>query len=108
MSKLNVTRIEKITIDDIEQTYRGKVGCACGCGGNYYETKEQQLDEINKHIKYVNKNLRNAIFFGSGVEVSNPAYTQVTRLYFNDGTLMYKGGFVTDNYFYAEKIQIEN
>lgn len=107
MATFNVTRIEKISIDDIAESYRGKTGCACGCGGIYFEIAEQQLDEITKHIKYVNKNIANATFFGNGVEVTNPSYTSATRLYFKEGVLMYRGGFANDNNFYAEKIEVQ-
>jgi len=30
-------------LEDIEQAYIGKQGCACGCGGNYYEQDNPKM-----------------------------------------------------------------
>ena len=81
-----------LTIDmlDIKKTYRGQTGCACGCGGNYFDFDSIDSNEIAenaKRVKYVLRGIREgrAQFFRTGVEVANPSYTQVTRLYFKDG-----------------------
>ena len=104
MAKLEVKRIDKITIEDIDRTYRGKVGCACGCGGEYYDfDNAEHVDEINKHIKYINSKLAEAGFFGTGVELSNPAYTKVTRLYFKEGVRFYK-----DDYNSVDRITVKD
>lgn len=90
----------EIKLKDIEKTYRGKTGCACGCGGEYYDetdgaNNEAVTQEIVKQIKYVNKNIDRARLFYWGrnnevnsrwagkvmLEVENPSGTQVTRLY---------------------------
>ena len=89
----------EIKLKEIEKTYRGKTGCACGCGGEYYyETNgandEAVTQEIIKQMKYVNKNIDRARLFYWGrnngstalggkvmLEVENPSGTQVTRLY---------------------------
>lgn len=84
------TDVTEIALEDIKQTYRGDVGCACGCGGDYmYPANEEDAPNIFKHLKYINRGIKSENkgleFFGSGVEVSNPSYTKVTRIYFKDG-----------------------
>lgn len=77
-----------IALVDLDKTYRGNTGCACGCGGEYYDINDaQNKAEVNRRIKYVLRGIREgkAEFFGNGVEVANPSYTKVTRLYFKDG-----------------------
>ena len=91
---MKVTRVEKITIEDVERTYRGDLGCACGCGGDYFDTSnEEHKAEIEKHIKYVNSRIKEMGSFGNGVEVTNPSYTKATRLYFKEGVRVYKTMF---------------
>lgn len=88
MRTYNDTTVTEIAMSDIDRTYRGDTGCACGCGGNYYDINDvQNQDEVNRRIKYVLRGIRDgkAEFFGNGVEVANPSYTRVTRLYFKDG-----------------------
>jgi len=80
----------EVTFDlaDVARTYRGATGCACGCGGDYFDVYDSANDaENNKRIKYVLRGIKEgrAEFFGNGVEVANPAYTRVTRLYFVEG-----------------------
>jgi hypothetical protein len=91
---MKVTRVDKITIEDVERTYRGDLGCACGCGGDYFDTdNEEHKAEIEKHIKYVNSRIKEMGSFGNGVEVTNPSYTKATRLYFKEGVRVYKTMF---------------
>ncbi len=88
MRTYNDTTVTEIAMSDIDRTYRGDTGCACGCGGNYYDIDDaQNQDEVNRRVKYVLRGIRDgkAEFFGNGVEVANPSYTRVTRLYFKDG-----------------------
>lgn len=80
--------VSELLVSDFDRTYRGDTGCACGCGGNYYDIDDaQNQDEVNRRVKYVLRGIRDgkAEFFGNGVEVANPSYTRVTRIYFKDG-----------------------
>lgn len=80
--------VSELLASDFDRTYRGDTGCACGCGGNYYDVTDLQNEaEVNRRIKYVVRGIREgkAEFFGNGVEVANPSYTKVTRIYFKDG-----------------------
>lgn len=84
------TDVKEIAFEDIAKTYRGDVGCACGCGGDYMDpANDEDAANILKHFKYINRGIKTnndgLEFFGCGVEVSNPSYTQVTRIYFKDG-----------------------
>ena len=82
------TIVTELLATDFDKTYRGDVGCACGCGGNYYDIDDAtQAAEVNRRVKYVLRGVANgeAQFFSSGVEVYNPSETKVTRLYFVDG-----------------------
>ena len=82
------TAVTEVALVDLDRTYRGNTGCACGCGGEYYDINDAQNEaEVNRRIKYVLRGIREgkAEFFGNGVEVANPSYTKVTRLYFKDG-----------------------
>ena len=82
------TAVTEVALVDVHRTYRGDTGCACGCGGEYYDINDAQNEaEVNRRIKYVLRGIREgkAEFFGNGVEVANPSYTKVTRLYFKDG-----------------------
>ena len=80
--------ITEISFEDIKQSYRGNLGCACGCNGDYfYPTNEDQVEEVKKHLKYINRAIAKGRFefFGSGIEVLRPSLTSVTRIYFKDG-----------------------
>jgi len=79
----------EIKIDQVEKTYRGKTGCACGCGGEYYYTgssDEVATKEVIKHIKHINKNSERVttwVGFSNQLilELENPSGTSVTRVY---------------------------
>ena len=91
---IKATRVQQIAITDIDRTYRGDVGCACGCGGDYFDvTNNEHLAEINKHLNYINQRLQRALPFGCGVEVTNPADTKATRIYLKEGVVIYKDGW---------------
>ena len=82
------TDVTEITLEDVKNSYRGNLGCACGCNGNYfYSENAEQLDEVKKHLKYINRAIAkgDAEFFGSGIEVIRPSGTSVTRIYFDSG-----------------------
>ena len=84
------TWVESIDPADINNSYRGKTGCACGCNGDYFYTeKAEDAAEIAKHFKHISGGIKNRKkgleFFGSGVELASPSYTTVTRIYFKDG-----------------------
>lgn len=84
------TDVTAIDFADVEKTYRGKTGCACGCGGDYTDIfNEEDSANVIKHFKYINAGIKKGNagleFFGNGVEVSNPSYTSVTRIYFVSG-----------------------
>lgn len=88
MNTVTETNITEISFEDIKNSYRGQTGCACGCGGDYkYPTNAEDLAEVQKHLKYVNRAIKKgeAEFFGCGVEVMRPSGTSVTRIYFVDG-----------------------
>ena len=68
-------------------TYNGKTGCACGCGGSYaYPETVAGKKRINK---IMNANPERVKFhpFGNGVEgcleIENADGTRVTRVYVN-------------------------
>jgi len=82
----------EIKLDQIDKTYRGRTGCACGCGGEYYDLNGQNIDaeqvskEIKKHIKHINKNSERAEMYilmdnQVCIELENPSGTSVTRIY---------------------------
>jgi hypothetical protein len=82
-----------IKLEEVERTYNGETGCACGCGGDYTEANEN-VSLTKKRLSIVNKAIieGRAEFFGSGVEVTNKDYTRVTRIYFVDGINKDKAG----------------
>jgi hypothetical protein len=88
------TTVEAIDPADIDRTYRGKTGCACGCGGDYFDAvNAEHAAQITKHSKYIFSGIKNKKegieFFGCGVELASPSYTTVTRIYFKDGIEYY-------------------
>jgi hypothetical protein len=75
-----------IKFEEVEQTYNGDTGCACGCGGDYTKANDN-VTLTKKRLTIINKAIieGRAEFFGNGVEVANESYTRVTRIYFVDG-----------------------
>jgi len=74
-----------IKISDVEKTYNGATGCACGCGGDYSEASNTRV--TTKRVNLINKAIiaGKAEFFGNGVEAANEDHTRVIRVYFIDG-----------------------
>ena len=52
------TIVSKIAVEDVETTYSGKQGCACGCGGDYYSF-EENLVIATKRLQKINARLKN-------------------------------------------------
>jgi hypothetical protein len=74
-----------LEMKDVINTYRGKVGCACGCGGTYAEANtkasKSRLDFINKNLGDPKMQID---FFSDGeicYEFENKDGTRVTRVY---------------------------
>lgn len=79
--------VETIDINDIEQTYIGKSGCACGCNGDYTKA-EDNMSLTQRRLNKILTNIddSNAVeMFNSGAEWHNEDESRVTRIYFNDG-----------------------
>jgi len=41
-----------IKFEDVKQSYNGKVGCMCGCQGNYYIASHYGIEQANKDVGY--------------------------------------------------------
>lgn len=89
------TVVTKIAIEDIDKTYNGDQGCACGCGGEYidadtnHELAAKHLARINARLKSnasqvdvewnyaaiegVNKALR--VYYKAGVRYTREMFT---------------------------------
>ena len=71
-------------LDSATNTYNGKTGCACGCGGTYADAI---TPEGQKRIKRIlNSDPSKVVFvpFGNGegcIEIENRDGTRVTRVY---------------------------
>ena len=95
---LKQERIDKITLDDIARTYRGKVGCACGCLGEYYEmTTAEHLPEIKKHLNYINSKLSDSGFFGEGAYAETPSGNHITKIFFKDNVRIFSSVYTYDD-----------
>lgn len=44
--------MQKITFEQVRKTYNGRVGCACGCLGNYTIPSHVSIEEANKETGY--------------------------------------------------------
>ena len=75
-------QLEELNMKYVTRTYRGKTGCACGCGGSYADA---ETATASKRLAFVNKNLE--IAKGdywtdeNCYEVENEDGTRVTRIY---------------------------
>lgn len=45
---IDLKTLEGVKIDEINRSYIGKQGCACGCGGNYHETNRMKKSSLTK------------------------------------------------------------
>jgi len=77
--------VQVLKIEDVSNTYRGKSGCACGCGGSYAEAGSKAA---KMRLDFINKNLGNPKMvidiFSDGetcYEFENEEGTRVTRVY---------------------------
>lgn len=43
--------LSKLKVNHIHEVYSGRLGCACGCRGNYYKDKKNILRVLNLFIK---------------------------------------------------------
>jgi len=80
------TIVTKISIEDIEKTYNGEQGCACGCGGDYMYTNETPATAA-KHIAKINARLKSnsSDVENGGNYISIEGATRATRIYLKDG-----------------------
>lgn len=87
------TIVTKISIEDIEKSYNGNQGCACGCNGEYIYANEN-LELVAKHLAKINARLKSNPM---GVDAeynyaSIEGATRATRVYFKKG-VSYSYGF---------------
>jgi hypothetical protein len=71
-------------LDSATDTYNGKTGCACGCGGNY--ASAESVAGQKRIRKILNADPCKVVFvpFGNGggcLEIENRDGTRVTRVY---------------------------
>jgi len=74
-------------LETVTNTYNGKTGCACGCGGSYaYAETAAGKKRINKIMNAKQERVK-FYPFGNGiegcVEIENEDGTRVTRVYVN-------------------------
>jgi hypothetical protein len=85
----NSTLVTKISIDDINCTYYGEQGCACGCGGEYQhpENGGDELATALKHLAEINARLKSnaATVQQASSYFSIEGATRATRIYFKNG-----------------------
>lgn len=72
-------------LENATDTYNGKTGCACGCGGTYASTDSLAGQKRIKKIMNADLAKLAAFDFGGGegcVELENRDGTRVTRVYY--------------------------
>ena len=78
--------IKPIELKWVTKTYRGKTGCACGCGGTYADSGTAAASQ---RVAFINKNLGDVVAFHwedeSCYEIENDEGTRVTRVYVKAG-----------------------
>jgi hypothetical protein len=47
--------LQQLQPSAVSQSYFGRQGCACGCGGNYHETPKMARQAINKILKWLDE-----------------------------------------------------
>ena len=79
------TTVTKIAIEDIETTYNGEQGCACGCGGDY-ATPADNLEVATKRLGRINARLKSkhSDVDAGGNYFSLEGDTRATRVYFHN------------------------
>jgi len=73
-------------LDYLTDTYNGKTGCACGCGGNYSSAESVVGQKRIKKIMDADPAKVVFVDFGSGegcYEIENGDRTRVTRVYYD-------------------------
>ena len=85
-------------LETATQTYNGKTGCACGCGGNYDDANT--LAGQKRIKKILNADPSKVVFvpFGNGegcLEIENRDGTRVTRVYVETETKKTKTRAIT-------------
>jgi len=72
-------------LENATDTYNGKTGCACGCGGSYAGADSVMGQRRINKIKNAKPDKVAAFDFGNGegcLEVENQDGTRVTRVYY--------------------------
>jgi hypothetical protein len=75
-------------LENATNTYNGKTGCACGCGGDYADANTVSGQRRIKKIMNANPEKVAYFDFGGGegcVEMENQDGTRVTRVYVKVG-----------------------
>lgn len=84
----DVEFFNKLDKNKVEKLYSGKTGCACGCGGNYFEEGIGLTRGLNKLKKWFNEGKEiNVVVFGSGevcVYHDQKFEERARRAYFKD------------------------
>jgi hypothetical protein len=71
-------------LENATDTYNGKTGCACGCGGTYAGADSVAGQKRIKKVMNANPEDVAIFHFGNGegcLEVENRDKTRVTRIY---------------------------
>lgn len=48
--------LQQLQPSAVSQSYFGRQGCACGCGGNYHQTPRMARQAINKILRWIGEN----------------------------------------------------
>ena len=75
-------------LENATDTYNGKTGCACGCGGRYDSAESISGQKRIKKIMNADPAKVQAFDFGGGegcLEIENQDGTRVTRVYYKVG-----------------------
>ena len=77
-------------LQNATNTYNGKTGCACGCGGNYADANTVSGQRRIKKIMNANPEKVTVFHFGNSdegcIEIENQDGTRVTRVYVKFGS----------------------
>ena len=75
-------------LENATDTYSGKTGCACGCGGTYTSAESVAGQKRIKKIMNADPANLTAYDFGHNegcIEIENKDGTRVTRIYYKVG-----------------------